>query len=331
MKTPNQWKTVVGGGLGVCSAALLLTPLAIADEEIEIKTANGEVEIESDGEIETRPRLTEREARELEDSLRPGTVIAEERFTLMRPVSVTVAGDFVDPNPALQYRNFGTTLFGVDPTTNQIVDSVRLDADQFVVFERALTAVRTPGGRVILAPGKTPETFDVRGSADEVIDAVATASTVDSRERVAVLRKELGVIQVSDGSLIRLEADVLFDFDKATIRETAVPILNQVAELIRLSRDSKVEIAGYADAIGGEDYNLDLSFARANSVIDWMVANAAFPQERFRAIGRGEEGAVAPNQKADGDDNPIGRQQNRRVGILIRDQFRNIETPPQVD
>ncbi|NNE91140.1 MAG: OmpA family protein, partial [Verrucomicrobiales bacterium] len=166
------------------------------------------------------------------------------------------------------------------------------------------------------------------------IEEVTTREIVDADidndgrlERIAVLRKELNVIDTTVGPLIRLNADVLFDFDKAKIKPKASKTLDKVAEFIRLSKDGKVEVAGYTDSIGDAEYNLDLGWKRALAVVDWLRAVEGFDRDRFRAISRGEDGAVAPNKTVTGKDNPEGRKFNRRVEILIRNQA---EMPDEV-
>lgn len=170
-------------------------------------------------------------------------------------------------------------------------------------------------GEVILNP--EADVTDAE-AAPEVLETVSEEGVVTRVDRVAYLRDSLGVVETKLGSKIVLEADILFDFDKAVVKESADETLDEVAEFIAMSGDREVEIVGYADAIGNEDYNLDLSWDRSKAVINHLVEEEDLPRSRFRAVGRGEEGAEAPNTDPDGTDNPEGRQENRRVEILIR-------------
>ncbi|MCB1230559.1 MAG: OmpA family protein [Verrucomicrobiae bacterium] len=192
-------------------------------------------------------------------------------------------------------------------------------------IEPPLTVLETPS-RVILNPGETPESLVKRTDAEPDIQLAQVSSVpasqaviVENNKRRAVLRDSLGVMKTQRGQKILLESDILFDFDKSNVKPSADDTLEEVAEFIRLSGDREVEIVGYADPIGNEKYNLDLSWDRAQAIIKHLVTEEGLPKARLRAVGRGEEGAEAPNTKPDGSDNPEGRQQNRRVEILIRD------------
>lgn len=191
-----------------------------------------------------------------------------------------------------------------------------------------LTAVETPT-KVVLNPGQQPEQLVQRTDAVPAVPVVqvetntpvATTVIAEDRKRIVALRDNLGVVRTDLGQKISLESDILFDFDKSVVKTTAYETLGEVAEFIRLSGDNEVEIVGYADPIGNENYNLDLSWKRANAVIDHLVTQENVPKTQLRAVGRGEEGAEAPNTNPDGTDNPEGRQENRRVEILIRDEI----------
>src|ERR1700750_533093 len=70
---------------------------------------------------------------------------------------------------------------------------------------------------------------------------------------------------------IELEADVLFDFDKADIRPSAAQALHQVASLIRTHGTGPVRVEGHTDSRGTADYNQRLSERRANAVRLWLA------------------------------------------------------------
>lgn len=117
---------------------------------------------------------------------------------------------------------------------------------------------------------------------------------------------------------VTLPADVLFDFDKAELRAEARDALRELGELIRTKARGPVTIQGYTDALGGDAYNQKLSERRANAVKTWLVAREGVAAKALSAAGFGARNPVAPNRKADGSDDPDGRQLNRRVTIVIR-------------
>ena len=116
------------------------------------------------------------------------------------------------------------------------------------------------------------------------------------------------------GTLIRIDASVLFDFDKAEIRPRAAPVLTAIAKALTGTR-STVDVDGYTDAKGSDAYNLDLSKRRAAAVVTALTsAGATTP---LRPHGYGEARPIARNA-INGKDNPVGRQLNRRVELVIR-------------
>ena len=117
---------------------------------------------------------------------------------------------------------------------------------------------------------------------------------------------------------IDLAADVLFDFDKADILPRADSTLARAAQVIRDKGKSTARIDGYTDAKGSAAYNQRLSDRRAESVKAWFVTRGAIHAVTFETHGFGAANPVAPNTKPDGSDDPVGRQKNRRVEIVIK-------------
>ena len=116
---------------------------------------------------------------------------------------------------------------------------------------------------------------------------------------------------------VSLSADVLFDFDKSDIKQEAAAALGQVATLLKEHRDQPVRIEGHTDSKGSDAYNQALSEDRALSVKDWLEEEADIDGSKFEIVGFGEAKPAAPNEHADGSDDPEGRQKNRRVEIVI--------------
>jgi outer membrane protein OmpA-like peptidoglycan-associated protein len=113
-----------------------------------------------------------------------------------------------------------------------------------------------------------------------------------------------------------LAADVLFDFDKSIIRPDAAKTLRQVAEIIRAKSRGVVRVEGYTDSKGSPTHNARLSEQRAVSVKEWLVSREGL-NTAMTTLGFGAANPVAPNEKPDGSDDPVGRQKNRRVEIVI--------------
>jgi len=166
---------------------------------------------------------------------------------------------------------------------------------------------------------ETPRSTFEKAGPDSELQSVFVSSEV-APERVETTRTLLSELNArrSDGVIvIDLPADVLFDFDKATIRPDAEPALARAAELLKSYPRAQVSIGGHTDAKGDDAYNEGLSLRRARAVADRLQGPAGRP---LKAEGFGERRPVAPNVRPDGADDPAGRQKNRRVEIRITPQ-----------
>jgi outer membrane protein OmpA-like peptidoglycan-associated protein len=111
-------------------------------------------------------------------------------------------------------------------------------------------------------------------------------------------------------------ADALFDFDKASLRQDSEETLLAAAPELKKLGGNPLHVEGHTDSKGSDAYNMKLSEARATTVRDWMAKRELIPAGT--AIkGFGETKPVAPNTTADGQDDPVGRQKNRRVEVVF--------------
>lgn len=139
------------------------------------------------------------------------------------------------------------------------------------------------------------------------------------QQEVAFHVQDLAVKETNTEVQIDLNADVLFDFDKADVLPKAEETLAKAADIIR-QRGGKgtARIEGHTDSKGDDDYNMKLSLRRAESIRSWFVQKGGLSGVSFTTKGLGETQPVAPNTNPDGSDNPEGRAKNRRVTIVVR-------------
>lgn len=139
---------------------------------------------------------------------------------------------------------------------------------------------------------------------------------------ISLLHSPMGaLVRVQDSPKelrLTLAADILFDFDRSSIRPDAQAALNRVTEIIQTESEGVIRIEGFTDSKGAADYNLRLSQARAESVKRWLNASEALRSSNFTTQGFGATRFVAENRKPDGSDDPAGRQKNRRVEIILQ-------------
>ncbi len=132
---------------------------------------------------------------------------------------------------------------------------------------------------------------------------------------VLTAAKAVEVITSKCEERLRVGSDFLFDFNRAELRSEAEPALAEIAR--RVAQANKMAmIEGHTDAIGSDGYNQTLSERRATAVRLALV-DRGLGYEKLNIRGFGKTRPVAPNQFADGTDDPAGRQRNRRVEVVI--------------
>ena len=98
-----------------------------------------------------------------------------------------------------------------------------------------------------------------------------------------------------------LESDVLFEFNKATLKPAASQALDQLfADILAANpKDGVATVIGHTDRLGSDAYNQTLSEQRARTVADYLIAKGLFA-DKVRAGGRGESSPVTGGSCPDG-------------------------------
>ena len=109
---------------------------------------------------------------------------------------------------------------------------------------------------------------------------------------------------------ITLKSDFSFDFDSAVIKPGAEDEIARIAAVLIKYPQTNISIEGHTDSKGAEEYNMSLSKSRAEAVKTSLIGRG-LTSSRLQTIGFGESKPVATN------DTEAGRQQNRRVRIVI--------------
>jgi outer membrane protein OmpA-like peptidoglycan-associated protein len=147
-------------------------------------------------------------------------------------------------------------------------------------------------------------------AAAQAAKATAEKDTQAMREK---LREQLNaILQTRDtarGLIVNL-SDVLFDFDRATLKPGAKEKLAKVSGILLAYPSLHMNVEGHTDSVGTDEYNLKLSERRADSVRDYLTSNG-ISTANVQAVGLGKDGPVASNDTA------TGRQQNRRVEMVV--------------
>jgi len=141
----------------------------------------------------------------------------------------------------------------------------------------------------------------------------AQQADTDKAAMRAKLSEQLNsILQTRDSArgLIVSMSDVLFDTGKYSLKPGAREKLAKVAGILLAYPSLNIEVGGYTDNVGGDAMNQALSENRANSVREYLVQEGVATNS-VSAKGFGNTLPVASN------DNSAGRQQNRRVELLV--------------
>jgi len=202
------------------------------------------------------------------------------------------------------------------------VDTARARAEtNFAEDQRAKLAEQRESGRL---EARTREA-DIANSqvATAQAEAVAARTNADAAAMLAAqqaeeLQRQIDELQAktTDRGLVLTLGDVLFTTGMSNLNGSATSSLDKLASFLNHYPDRSAIIEGHTDNVGSDDYNQDLSQRRADSVKSYLTGHG-IGSMRLAAFGKGESQPLA------GNDSATGRQQNRRVEVII-------DNPPTV-
>ena len=127
-----------------------------------------------------------------------------------------------------------------------------------------------------------------------------------------VVKTTSEIVTVSDMKAVGAKGvNILFDFDSVAIRPEYQGGLDDIGEFMQNNPNSYVVLAGFADSVGDEEYNLGLSRRRAESAGAYLQKNANIDADRIVVEWFGKHNPVADNAT------PEGRKLNRRVESAV--------------
>ena len=151
-----------------------------------------------------------------------------------------------------------------------------------------------------------------QADADQSRSAAQQAEADKTAMRTRLSEQLNSILQTRDSArgLIVSMSDVLFDTGKYSLKPGAREKLAKVAGILLAYPGLNIEVGGYTDNVGGDEMNQKLSENRAGSVRDYLVQQGVLTNS-VSARGFGNNLPVASN------DSSAGRQQNRRVELLV--------------
>jgi outer membrane protein OmpA-like peptidoglycan-associated protein len=182
-------------------------------------------------------------------------------------------------------------------------------ADRKVEIARARAETRlSEDQRAAITADRATARLDSR---TREVDAARDA-TADAKLQNAELQREIDALQArpTDRGLVLTLGDVLFATGRADLKPGAANNLNQLVSFLAKYPARTIEIEGHTDSVGSDAYNVGLSQRRADAVRSHLVSQGV-AAGRITTLGAGKGSPVASNDTA------AGRQQNRRVEVII--------------
>ena len=144
-------------------------------------------------------------------------------------------------------------------------------------------------------------------TAEGYLNATDSVQVID--ENVIPTVKNIYMTEIEVGMTVRLK-NIYFDFDKTTLQQESYVELNKVVDFLKQNSKISVEISGHTDSKGSDEYNLNLSQGRSQSVVDYLISQG-IDVSRLQAHGYGETKPIDTNESEE------GRANNRRVEFTI--------------
>ena len=167
---------------------------------------------------------------------------------------------------------------------------------------------RKAGNTIVKVINEQPVAVEIHPEIIHVRDTVVVEKIV---REVSAPEVPTGNHDIDHPVITSISAEALFDTAMDVIRPEAKPQLLEVVKWMQEHPGVGVLVEGHTDNVGGKEYNMNLSFRRAQSVKNFLVSNGARPS-LITIDGFGYSRPVATN------DTPEGRQLNRRVEVRLR-------------
>ena len=251
--------------------------------------------------------------------LKPGTLQTQIRVTAgsdaTRSITLELLGSDARTNDTYYVKtsrneqNEASRAFPIDQTGTHTL-RVIVDGPEAGRFCVLLGGTALPDVKAPVCPTEAR-----RAATEQRPSAPPTTIAAPPTRIVSPPPKTVEIVTTPCEQRMRVGSEVLFDFDKATIRAEARPAINYVAEVLQ-QKGKPVVVEGHTDAIGTDGYNIRLSEQRA-IVIRTELSRRMALDLPMNSLGYGKSRPIADNQNPDGTDNPAGRQLNRRVEIVV--------------
>jgi outer membrane protein OmpA-like peptidoglycan-associated protein/tetratricopeptide (TPR) repeat protein len=249
-------------------------------------------------------------------------------FRLPEKIEILLSGNIVESDTsslARVYRKFDTDTFSVKKRMRNSIDStiVALRMKNTTTGNSVEISSQTLDSdsahfQFNLEPDKTYE-LDIHKS--YFLPKNIDVKTDSVNENSEIVLKDILIEPVPSKAIAF--RNIYFDFNKSELTSESKTVIDStILEIMKEYPEIVVEIGAHTDYIGSDEYNLELSQARAESVTDYLSSKGISPK-RLKAMGYGELVPVSSALTPEGIDIPEGREKNRRIefkliGFLLR-------------
>lgn len=210
-----------------------------------------------------------------------------------------------------------------DAASPEPITGFDVDSELPMIGKDSTTIPPVADGQIVVDPGAALA-GDVTGKMTDNLLEKGARGTAENGSLDGSLDDVLGLpANILVGKTTMLPSDLLFEYNSATLRESAKVGLMKLGLLIDRNPSLHCWIEGHTDLIGGEEFNLDLSRRRAEAVKDYLVRSLRIDGKKVDTRGFGKsqpliaEGSVAQQAK------------NRRVEIKMRPDAPPPEAAPK--
>ena len=184
------------------------------------------------------------------------------------------------------------SLYKVAGNNFEFVANAKTTPDAFVMPLKRGTSYKMNGNK----DGFWPSIDNLSVSEDEDRDTIDQTFYIDP-----IIRVHISI------------PNVYFAFDKSNVIDFYKHKIDSVVDVLNAHPGYSLEIQGYTDSKGSDEYNEKLSQRRADEVKQFLIKKKKIAENRIVAKWFGKSNPAVPNELPNGEDDPEGRAQNRRV------------------
>jgi outer membrane protein OmpA-like peptidoglycan-associated protein len=182
-----------------------------------------------------------------------------------------------------------------------------------------INAVKKIGGEVLKERDKYQAWMKVDKGGKEIWIDVSTVGTGERYYLNIIEKTAMAQEVVADAQTLAQDIQttghasvygIYFDFDKSDIKPESDPALKEIAQLLQQATELKLYVVGHTDNVGEFSYNMKLSQARADAVVEKLVTDYGTSADRLKPHGVGPLAPVSSNKTEE------GQALNRRVELV---------------